>query len=93
MGNYAYNKTKIMNIGHSLICLYLLFGFGYLPAFGALNTIGMKVLGVFLGMLYGWTFIGFIWPSMIGIIALGLSGYATVQILIALNLTIPTQIC
>ena len=48
-----------------------------------LEPIGMKVLGIFLGMLFGWTFIGFIWPSILGAIALGFSGYATVSSVIS----------
>ena len=35
----------------------------------------MSVLGIFIGMLYGWTFIGFIWPSMTSIFALGVCGF------------------
>ncbi len=63
---------------HSLITVALMFGVGYLQPWGSLNVIGMKVLGIFIGLLWGWTFIGFVWPSMLGVIALGLSGYQTV---------------
>lgn len=74
-------EVKKKSVGywvHSIICLALLFGFGFLGPWGSLEPVGMKVLGIFLGLLYGWTFIGFIWPSLLGIIALGFSGYATV---------------
>lgn len=71
-------KKSIAYWINSIICLLLLFGFGYLEPWGSLEPVGMKVLGIFLGMLYGWTFIGFIWPSLLGAIALGFSGYATV---------------
>ena len=64
--------------GHSLICLALMFGVGFLPAIGGITALGMKVLGVFLGLLYGWIFVGFIWPSLVGMIALGLSGYGSI---------------
>lgn len=63
---------------HSAICLILMFGVGFLSPFGGITPLGMDVLGVFLGLLYGWIFVGFIWPSLIGMVALGLSDYASV---------------
>lgn len=74
--NAATQKKSITYWINSIICLALLFGFGYLEPWGSLEPVGMKVLGIFIGMLYGWTFIGFIWPSLLGAVALGLSGYA-----------------
>ena len=71
-------KIDIAYFVKMAICLYLLFGFGFLEPFWTLQPVGMKVLGIFLGMLFGWTFIGFIWPSILGVIALGLSGYSSV---------------
>lgn len=52
--------------------------FGMLPSIGGISAIGMKVLGVFIGVLYGWIFVGFIWPSLLGMFALRLSGYDTI---------------
>lgn len=45
-----------------------------LPPVG-LPEMGMKICAIFIALLYGWTFIGFSWPSMICILALGFSGY------------------
>ncbi len=56
---------------HSIIFLLITINTGFLPT-------GMKVLGVFLGLLYGWIFIGFIWPSLFGMLALGMTGYAPI---------------
>lgn len=64
---------------HSAICVLLIFGFGQIDPFGSLEKVGMQVLGIFIGLLYGWTFIGFIWPSLLGLLALGFSGYTTVS--------------
>ena len=47
---------------------------GYIPS-DSIPPLGMSVLGIFIGMLYGWTFIGFIWPSMTSIFALGVCGF------------------
>ena len=55
-----------------------MWGIGFLSPWGSLSPLGMKVLGIFIGLLYGWTTIGFVWPSLMGVIALGLSGYQTV---------------
>lgn len=67
---------------HVVIFLVLTFCFGLLPPCG-LTEKGMKILGVFVGMLYGWTFISFSWPSMICLVALGFTGYATPTAVIA----------
>lgn len=64
---------------NTAITLLLMFGIGYLEPWGSLEPLGMKVLGIFLGMLWGWTTIGFVWPSMLGLLALGLSGYQSVS--------------
>lgn len=63
------------HILHIVIFFLLTFGTGFLPPVG-ITAMGMKILGVFLGMLYGWTFIGFAWPSMLCLVALGFTGYA-----------------
>ena len=59
--------------------LIITFGIGALPPFGGdITPLGMDVLGVFLGVLYGWTFLGFFWTSCFGILALGLTQYSTI---------------
>lgn len=59
---------------HSAVYLLLTFGMGHIPT-ESIPTMGMSIVGIFVGMLYGWTFIGFIWPSMLSIFALGTCGY------------------
>jgi len=46
---------------------------------GAITQMGMHVLGVFLGLLYGWIFIDLLWTSLLGFIALGLTGFMTIN--------------
>lgn len=72
------DKSKKYYI-HTIILFVIMFGFGFLPSVGTITPLGMKVLGVFLGMLYGWCFIEMLWPSLIGLVALGLSGYCPIQ--------------
>ena len=77
-------KIDVMYWVHTVITLVLMFGIGYLEPWGELEPVGMKVLGIFIGLLWGWTTIGFVWPSLMGVCALGLSGYqTTLQVLAA----------
>lgn len=59
---------------HVIISLLLMFGFGYLPPFGTITPVGMKILGTFLGVIYGWSTTSLIWPSLFGLISIGYSG-------------------
>ncbi len=64
---------------HCAIMVIITFGIGALPPFGGdITPLGMDVLGVFLGVLYGWTFLGFFWTSCFGLLALGLTEYSTI---------------
>lgn len=62
-----------------IIAVFLMFSFGYLPPIYPLETLGMQVLGIFLGLLFSWTFIGFVWPSLMALVALGLTSYGTMK--------------
>ncbi len=65
---------------NSIIVLAIMIGFKYVvPAPAPLTPLGVEVLGIFLGMLYGWLIVGdVIWPSVAGLVFLGLSDYTTV---------------
>lgn len=49
-------------------------GFGQLPPFPPLTPLGMNLIGIFLGVLYGWIFIEIVWPSLAGLLAMMLVG-------------------
>ncbi len=59
---------------HSAISLIIMFGFGQLPAVEPLTPLGMNLIGIFLGVLYGWIFVEIVWPSLAGLLALMLIG-------------------
>ncbi len=61
-------KQKIF-YGHIVITLLLMFGFGQLPAVGTITPLGMKLLGIFLGLIYAWSATSLLWPSLLGIVA------------------------
>lgn len=65
-------KSKaIKTYVHYIICLVIIFGFGQLPPLGPLTPFGMTIAGIFLGVVYGWSFTEMIIPSLFGIIAIG----------------------
>lgn len=67
-------KPHIKYLAHSALCLAIMFGFGQLPPLEPLTPLGMNLIGIFLGVLYGWIFIDIIWPSIAGLLALMLVG-------------------
>ena len=69
-----YSPSYIINI---IITLALMFGFGFLPPFATLTPVGMRILGVFLGVVYGYSTCDVVWPSLFAILAYGISGYTT----------------
>ena len=64
---------------HFIIMFVLTIGIWFLAPFGQITELGMKVLGIFTGVLYGWIFIDLIWPSIFGFVALGCVGLFTAQ--------------
>ncbi len=69
------NYTKYM---HMIITLSLMLFLRYIPPFEGVTELGMEVLGIFIGLIYAWIFCGLIWPSLLGLLMLGLSDYGTV---------------
>ena len=67
---------------HSAICVAIMVAFQFLPPVGQITALGMKVLGIYIGLLYGWSTVSLIWPSFLGLFFLAFSGYDTVGHLI-----------
>ncbi|MCL1992664.1 MAG: SLC13 family permease [Spirochaetes bacterium] len=60
------------------IGLFLMFIFGRVFApVEPITEVGMQVVGVFLGLVWLWCFVGFLWPSLLGLVAFGLTDFAT----------------
>ena len=74
------SQTKPVNLTkhyiNVAIILFFFFGFGHLPAIGSITQTGMEVLGVFIGMIWGWMFVDMLWPSLLGLVVLGMSSFA-----------------
>ncbi|MDR3357268.1 MAG: hypothetical protein LBN96_00100 [Desulfovibrio sp.] len=63
----------------SAVGILIVFGFGCLPPIDPITPMGMKVFGIFLGMIFLWSFVSILWPSLLGIVAIALSGYAPMR--------------
>lgn len=68
-------KFDLKYFANSGIGLTLMCGFQFLPPLDPITPMGMKILGIFLGMIYLWTTTDTIWPSLLGLIAIALSGF------------------
>ena len=67
-------KPDLSYFIHSAICLAVMFGFGRIPPLEPLTPLGMQLVGIFLGVLYGWIFIDIIWPGIAALLELMLVG-------------------
>ncbi len=63
-------SKNILYYFHRLVGIALMFGFGMLHPFGGITQLGMQVLGVFLGLIYMWSFV---WVEPADIIKYGLT--------------------
>ena len=68
---------------NSVIGVCIMLFFGYLPTFSTVTPMGMKILGIYIGLLYLWSTVDLIWPSLLGIVVTGFSGYKTVGALLS----------
>ncbi len=63
-----------------LLIMGLLFASGwFLPSLSTITPFGLKVIGIFMAMIYGWMFVGLIWPSLCGMLLLSLAGLGTAK--------------
>ena len=81
---FSFKATNVKFYVHVVIGLFLMFVFGRaFPPLGPLTPVGMQVLGVFVGAVWLWCFIGFLWPSLIALVAFGFTDFASFNQVIA----------
>lgn len=68
-------KSKNTYFIHVVIYLIITFGVGFLPPFAQITEMGMRVLGIFLGVIYAWCFIALDWTSILSLCLLAAVGY------------------
>lgn len=61
---------------HCVIGFAIMAVFWLIPPLEPITEIGMRVVGGFLMMVYLWSTIGTLWPSVVGLFFLGVSGVA-----------------
>ena len=64
---------------HWIVMFIIAFGFRFLPCPGTVTPYGMAVLGIFVSLIYGWTFLGLLGPSLFGAVIMGTTSYGPVQ--------------
>lgn len=69
-------KKRDLYYVHMVIGLAITFILWFMPPIAPITPIGMKCAGAFLGMVYLWSTCGTLWPSLLGLFLLALSGYA-----------------
>lgn len=66
-------KSNMMNYVKVAIMAVLVIGIGCMAPIGQITPLGMKVLGIFVGVLYGWCFLDTLWVSIFALIAIGMT--------------------
>lgn len=66
----------------SAIVIAIMVIFQFLPPMGQITELGMKVLGIYIALLYGWSAVNIVWPSFLALFFLGFSGYESIGTLI-----------
>lgn len=64
---------------HFAVVFVLMFLFRFVPPFGTVTPYGMAIIGIFIGLIYGWSVDAdnLIWPSLLALVALGVTDYGT----------------
>ena len=78
-------KVRDLSRVHMVVIILFMFAFGFLPPVGTITPVGMKILGIFIGLLYGWSTCGMLWPSLLGMFALGFSGMGSVKEMLSMG--------
>ncbi|MBO5139318.1 MAG: anion permease [Peptococcaceae bacterium] len=70
------NKLNIKYV-HLAIVLAFMFLFRFIPPVGSITPYGMALIGIFIGLIYGWSVDAdnLCWTSLLGIVALGVTDF------------------
>ena len=70
----AASKFNIKSLIHIAIAAVFVAVFWNIPAIDPITPMGMKVVGVFVAMVYLWSVVGTLWPSIAALILFGIAG-------------------
>lgn len=62
---------------HIAIGIILMFAGWVVPPFATVTELGMKILFIFIGVIYLWSTVESTWSSLLALIAIGISGYSS----------------
>ncbi len=70
---------------HFLIVIAFMFLFRFIPTFGTVTPYGMAVIGIFIGLIYGWSVDAdnLIWTSLLALVAIGMTDFGNAGTAIA----------
>ena len=72
-------KAKGFNMKyvHFAVTFAFMFLFRFVPPVGTITPYGMAVIGIFIGLIYGWSVDAdnLCWTSLLGIVALGVTDF------------------
>lgn len=70
-------STKNMKYLHFIIVMALMFLFRFVPPIGTITPYGMAVIGIFIGLIYGWSVDAdnLIWTSLLALVAIGMTDF------------------
>lgn len=68
---------------HSVIGLVIMFCGWFIPPVAPVTEVGMQLAGIFCGLVYLWSTVGMLWPSLLGIVAMLISDYADTNTILA----------
>lgn len=88
-------KKVDLHYFHLLVVALLILGFGYLPTFSTVTPYGMKALGCFLGIIYGWVFVDMLQTALLVLVLVPFTGLITADGLISAGFgnVITMQVC
>lgn len=79
---FSIGERKLMPCIHTIIMISLMLGGNFLPQPGSVTSLGTQIIGIFAGIIYGWSTLGMIIPSILGIFFIGqLNGNAMITTL------------
>lgn len=64
---------------HVAIVAIFMFGFRFIPAPAPITSYGMQILGIFIGLVYGWSCCELAWPSVLALVALGMTEFGITE--------------
>ena len=71
------------NLAKILVCLAIIAGFWIAPPVEPITAVGMRVIGIFIGIILLLSLVDTVWPAMLAIILLGQSGVCSINEAIA----------